>query len=363
VQQSLQPLVPLVVLAVLACEKSDEGKGDREAPEPAAPLTEPDQLCRASTRGRPCRTPAQVESWLADPALEILGADEPPAGIQGARVLTLRLPRARPVVFRAKWRADYTTSSRNSPRRELAAYAVQKLFLEPGQHVVPPTAAHCFPLEMYRQRVSRAAEATFGEAPCVFGILSYWLEDVQSLADARSAGWFHGQYRHAFDPQLFASNPAYRDSISRVNMLTFLIGHADSHAKNFVITTDSAAPLVYSVDNSLSLGLRKNHKLDRRHDWSELKVPALPRSSVERLRAAARRLDRLAVVAELEPRGDSLVPVDAREADPTPTGVKWVDGRLLIGLTAGEIGDIEVRAALLLQWIRQGAIRLHGGDQ
>ncbi len=350
------------LLLFVACTETDEPE-QRSAPQPAEPLSEPAQLCRTTSHGQPCRTADEVESWLADPKLEILGAAEPPAGIQGAIVLTLRVPRLMPVVFRAKWRAHSTTTARNSPRRELGAYAIQKLFLPPGEYVVPPTAPHCFPLEAYRAKVSRAAKPTWSEAPCVYGILSYWLEDVESLSDAAEAGWFHGQYRHAFDPQLFADNPAYRDSISRVNLLTYIIGHADSHAKNFVITTDSAAPLVYSVDNSLSLGLKKNSKLDPKHDWSELRVPALPRSAVDRLRAATGQLDRLAVIAELEPREGSLVPVEPSRAEPSAHGMDWVGGRLRVGLSAAEIGDVKVRAALLLQRIERGGVRLFEGNQ
>jgi hypothetical protein len=345
------------LLVSLACTQSDDN-GDRHSPEPAAPLSEPAELCRAATRARSCRSVREVESWLADPELEILGAAPPPAGIQGAMVLTLRAPRLMPVVFRAKWRAHSTTTTRNSPRRELAAYAIQQLFLEPNEYVVPPTAPHCFPLEAYRARVDRDATATFHEAPCVYGILSYWLEDVESLADAAEAGWFHGQHRHAFDPLLFAQNRAYRDSISRVNMLTFVIGHADSHAKNFVITSDSSAPLVYSVDNSLSLGLKKNSRLDPRHDWSQLRVPSLPGAPVERLRAAADDLDELAAVAELEPARGGLVPVKPRRVAPSAVGMGWVDGHLRVGLSAAEIGDVKVRIALLLQKVDRGEVDL-----
>jgi hypothetical protein len=345
-------------LVSLACTSSDD-TGDRRVPEPAAPLTQPAELCRASSAGRPCRAVAEVESWLVDPGLEILGAAPPPTGIQGAVVLTLRAPRLMPVVFRAKWRAHSTTTTRNSPRRELAAYAVQKLFLEPDEYVVPPAAPHCFPLEAYRAEVDQNAKATFREAPCVFGYLSYWLEDVEPLADAAEEGWFHGQYRHAFDPRLYADNPAYRDSISRVNMLTYIIGHADSHAKNFVITSDSSAPLVYSVDNSLSLGLKKNARLDPRHDWSMLKVPALPRSSVERLRAHARELDRLAAIAVLEPKAGVLVQGEAPRAPPNALGLEWTGGRLRVGLSAAEIGDLEVRVALLLRKVDRGEIQIY----
>ena len=76
--------------------------------------------------------------------------------MQGARILVLRRG-GDGEVFRVKWRAQSTTTSRNSPRRELAAYAVQKLFLEPEEYVAPPTAPHCFPLEAYRAAVDRKA--------------------------------------------------------------------------------------------------------------------------------------------------------------------------------------------------------------
>jgi hypothetical protein len=350
-------IVASLLLVSLACTGSDDA-GDHR-PEPAAPLTQPVQLCRGASEGRPCRTVAEVESWLADPGLEILGAAPPPSGIQGAVVLTLRAPRLMPVVFRAKWRAHSTTTTRNSPRRELAAYAVQELFLVPDQYVVPPTAPHCFPLEAYRAEVDQNAKATFPEAPCVYGYLSYWLEDVEALSDAAEDGWFHGQYRHAFDPHLYADNALYRDSISRVNMLTYIIGHADSHAKNFVITSDSSAPLVYSIDNSLSLGLKKNSRLDPRHDWSMLKVPALPRSSIERLRAHVDELDRLAAIAMLEPKAGVLVPGKLPRVEPNALGLEWKAGRLRVGLSAAEIGDLEVRIALLLRKADRGEIDLY----
>lgn len=347
------------LLVSVACTTSDD-TGDRHAPEPAAPLTQPDQLCRASTHGRPCRTVSEVESWLDDRGLEILGVAQPPTGIQGALVLTLRAPRLVPVVFRAKWRAHSTTTTRNSPRRELAAYAIQRLFLDEDEYVVPPTAPHCFPLEAYRAQIDGKATATFKEAPCVYGYLSYWLEDVESLSAAAEEGWFHGQYRHAFDPRLYADNAPYRDSISRVNMLTYLIGHADSHAKNFVITGDSSAPVVYSVDNSLSLGLKKNARLDPRHDWSTFKVPSLPRAAVERLRAAQGELDRLAAIAMLEPRGGQLVPAaEVPRVKPDALGLEWTGGRLRVGLSTAEIGEVKVHIALLLEKVERGEIELY----
>jgi hypothetical protein len=341
-----------------ACSRSDDGTGP---PIPAAPLSQPTQLCRTLTPRLPCRPVLEVEAWLARADLEILGAAATPSGIQGARVLTLRAPGALPVVFRAKWRVHSTTTTRNSPRRELGAYAVQKIFLQPHEYVVPPAAPHCFALAPYRAVVDRQARPTFRDTDCVYGILSYWVEDVQSLRDAEKAGWFEGEEEHALDRKLFEKNRVYRDSIAAVNLLAYAIDHADSHAKNFVITRDQAAPFVYSVDNSLSLGAPRNKKLAPEHDWSRLRVPALPRSMIERLRGAdvPGNLLRLRVVAELARRGPLLVVVPRGEAGPNRTGMGWAGDHLRIGLTEAEIAGVRTRIEGLLGRVDRGELRLY----
>ena len=321
--------VLLGLLSLAACDDELPPPVIGAHPPPAAPLTAPTQLCRAGAPIDHCRDAAEVEALLARPDLEILGAAPPPAGVQGARVLTLRAGGPVPVVFRAKWRADATATRRNSPRRELAAHIVQKLFLDPDEYVAPPAAAHCFPLDAYRARVYAHARAADADASCVPGVLSYWLEDVESLSAAAREGWFHGAHHHAFDAALFERNPTYRDSIARVNIFTFVIGHADSHAANFVITIDREHPTVYSVDNSLSLGMPRNRRLAARHDWSRLQVPALPRAARERLLAARRTL--------------------------AASGGAWEDP----ALTADEIAGVVRRIDALLQQIDQRQVRLY----
>src|SRR6185503_4432576 len=166
-------------------------------------LTQPTRLCVTHTPHRPCRDAAEIEAWLARPDLEIAGVDLTPTGIQGAQVLTLRVPGPRPIVFRAKWRAHSTSDGRNSPRLELAAHAVQKLFLAPSEWVVPPSAPHCFALDAYRAAVDAGAQATFPQAPCVYGTLQYWLENVQTLPDAEAAGWYDFSHDGIMDDELF----------------------------------------------------------------------------------------------------------------------------------------------------------------
>jgi hypothetical protein len=350
-------LALLAAASLLACEP-DPPPVVGSNPPPAAPLTTPTQLCRSRGPDIPCRDAREVEELLARADLEIVGAAKTPAGIQGARVLTLRAP-GPGVVFRAKWRAHSTTSKRNSPRRELAAYAVQKLFLDPDEYVVPPTAAHCFPLAPFRKLVDRKARATFRDVPCVYGILSYWLEDVQSLKGARRAGWFDGVYHHALDLKLFEDNETYRASIADVNLFTYLIGHSDSHQGNFVITLEPDAPLVYSVDNSLSLGLPKNRKLKPHHDWSHIQVPALRRGAIDRLRKASDAVERLGTVAVLEVKKGQLVQTKDSGGPPSLTGLDLVGDRLSVGLTSDEIAGVRRRIAELMRRLDRGQVRLY----
>ena len=348
-------LILFLTPVALGCGAADEP--DRPPPRPAAPLTPPKVLCAALPAGapeRPCRPAEEVERWMASPDLEILGTAQTPSGIQGARVLTLRFPGPPAVVFRAKWRAQSTLSSKNVPRRELVAYAIQKLYLAPHDYVVPPTAAHCFPLAMYRARVLPAAQPSFRDVPCVLGFLSYWLEDVEGLKDAREEGWFASR-DDALDDDLFAENPLYRESVADMNLLTYLIDHADTHSAQFVIRRDREAPATYSVDNSMAFGVKKNTRV--RVDWSQIQVPALSRRAVERLREAS--VDRLSSIAELELAGGGrLVPVASAPRAAEPAGIRWIEGRLVIGMTVDELAMLRERLTRLFLVIDGGQLKL-----
>jgi len=341
----------LAILTTFGCGAADGPS--RPPPVPAAPLSLPKVLCGAVLAGasaRPCRPADQVERWLASPDLEILGVASTPAGIQGARVLTLRVPGPPEVVFRAKWRSLATLTSKNDPRRELVAFAIQKLYLDPDGYVVPPTAAHCFPLDMYRAQVYPAATASFRDVPCVLGYLSYWLEDVESLKDARADGWFRS-HDDALDDDMFSANPLYRESVADMNLVTYLIDHADTHSAQFVIRRDPDAPAVYSVDNSMAFGVKHNHRV--KVDWSKIQVPALPARSLDRLRAA--RLEPLSSIAELELHGGGhLVPASPRQRAAEPAGIRWIQGRLVIGMTVDELAMLRGRIDALLAAVERG---------
>jgi len=59
---------------------------------PAAPLTEPSVLCTTARHER-CNSAEVVESWLRAPSLRIVGSAPTPGGQQGAKLLTLSVPR------------------------------------------------------------------------------------------------------------------------------------------------------------------------------------------------------------------------------------------------------------------------------
>lgn len=327
---------------------------------PAAPLTPPVTLCTERAPNVDCNGARQIEAWLRDPRLAILGSGPPPAGTQGAKVLTVAIPeRDGQRVFRAKWRPLSSESLTNDPRKELGAYAVSKLFLEPYEYVVPPTAGHCFDLARYQAVVDGTARPSFPErgTRCVFGFLSYWLENVGNAADARKAGVWSEE--DIFDEKLFLANHEYGKSISDLNLLTYLIHHGDAHEYQFLITEDRRTPRAYSVDNSIAFRSIKNPMLFFRKDWSAIQVPAISRQSVERLR----NLDKnawatLAVIEQYLVANGRLLPKPPSSlAGPPNDGLRWAGVSLQVGLTDAEIAGVRDRLESLLKDVESGTLK------
>jgi len=286
---------------------------------------------------------------LLDGQLEILGMADTPSGMQGAKLLTLRAHGRRgEVVMRAKWRAESTGDLVNEPRKELAAYAVQKLFLNESEYVIPPTVAHCFPVAQYA-RFDAKAKPTFAGTNCIFGYASYWLEGVQTVSAARRSGQL-GKGEGIWDAQLFARDPEYRESIENSNLLTYLINHGDAHGEQFVLQRFPRGLRAYVVDNSIAFRSIKNPMLLLRQDWSHIQVPALSPGAVARLHnLTPPDFARLGNVSELALHDGAL----ANEHPSTPltsdgTTMTWTGSRLRIGLTEGEIALVQAQTEELL---------------
>jgi hypothetical protein len=274
-----------------------------------------------------------------------------PSGMQGAKVLTLESDtKGRDVVFRAKWRPQSSSDLINEPRKELAAYAVQKLFLKDDELVAPPTVARCFPLDEYRKFVPDAPPS-FPEVECVFGFLSYWLEDVKTVGSARKDGLL-GDGTGIWDAKLFESDPAYRSSVENANLLTYLINHGDAHEEQFVLERAPRGLRAFVVDNSIAFRSIKNPMLLLRQDWSAIQVPKLDKNAVERLRALTDAdYAHLRTVSVLEKRDDDELLQLRTWKDEAGEGAaqSWNGSRLRLGLTPGEIALVRGRVGDLLR--------------
>jgi len=299
-----------------------------------------------------CRSPGEVEAWLARRDLAILASEETSKGKQRARILTLLVP-SDGIIFRAKWRAWWTNTPHNRPRRELAAHHVQRLFLLPHEYVVPPATGHCFPLETYRKHVEPKAQPTFPGTRCVYGILSYWLEDAIGTRDAMKQGLLHA----LIDEKLFERNEIYRRSIASVNLLAYLISHGDSHKQQFVFTggRDLYANI---VDNSISFSDYRNPLVTGRDDLSVLHVPAVPAEAIERLRHSDVR--KLAVLEQYRvDSGGILMRTRPTAIMSNPErGVRRHEDELQVGLTTNELAEVQRRIVVLTTRAAAGELKL-----
>ena len=275
---------------------------------------------------------------------------ETPSGMQGAKVVTLRAKwRGARVVFRAKWRPQSSGDLINEPRKELAAYAVQKLFLDDEELVVPPTAPHCFPLDEYR-RFDPEATATFDGMDCVFGFASFWLESAQSVSSAREHHLLP-EGSGIWDAQLFARDAVYRSSVGNANLLTYVINHGDAHNEQFLIEHTPRGLRTYVVDNSIAFLSMKNPMVMFREDWSHIQVSHLPRRAIDRLaRLTKDDFAKLGTVNVLE-RKERQLRAAPRAPLPESDGsaMSWNGTRLRIGLTTLEIAQVETRVRDLLK--------------
>jgi hypothetical protein len=339
-------LVPLAVAA--GCATIGRSPPPKVTP-PAVlcqdPSLEDDDFCLPSER---------VEAMLQTGRLDILAVETAPSGFSRPKKLTLRFPDGRqgePIVFAAKWKPAPRDGEgfNNFPRKELAAYEFQKLLLDPDEYVIPPTVVLCIPVAQHDAEIADEPP-TFPGTDCVLGVAAYWLEHVTP--------------DKARDLDRFERDDAYRASLARLNLVTYLIDQRDSREANFLCSTDPERPRVFSVDNGLAFGGFKNPfaVMGFIPDWAQIQVSALPSSQVERLRRITRAdLDRLAVVAQFENRGGLLLRVPAGEPEDREEGVRVVGTTVQLGLTRQEIDGVEERLRQLLERVDRGEIQLFSG--
>lgn len=225
----------------------------------------------------------------------------------------------------------------NYPRYEVAAYELQKLFLDEPDYVVPPTVMRMVPLSWYRE-LDEDVDATFNAGESVLVALQFMLYQTTD--------------ENVFDEARLEADSVYARRWANANLLTHLIWHSDSNVGNLRISRTSNAR-VFAVDNGLAFQAEDSRRGTR---WRVLRVDRFPNAAVERLRALTREdLDRaLGVVAQFERRGEELAPVDPGENWRPSRGIRERDEGVQLGLTDDEIYGVWERIQGFLRSVDEG---------
>ena len=234
----------------------------------------------------------------------------------------------------------------NRPRYELAAYQIQKLFLDPEHYAVPPTVARAFPtssvqgiLNMVPVDYKPEAEKTFDDWEMTLVLLQYWLWNVE-VPDK-------------LDDDDRQEDDLYATHLGNFNLVTYLIRHNDSNEGNFLRSTVAESPRIFSVDNGVAFS---NEESNRGFYWRDIQVDRFPASSIERLRALTEEdlHAALGTVAEFELQGGNFVQVEPTANLDPGRGVRREGNRIQLGLTESEIRQINRRLERLIGWIDGG---------
>jgi hypothetical protein len=290
-------------------------------------------------------SPTVIEQKLQDEPLQIVGmADN---RWQGDRTQRVALKFQDGSVLGVKWArtAPGGRALNNQPQYEIAAYRLQKLFLDPPEYVVPPTVMRTVPLDVYRQ-IDSLAQPTFEGTASVLVVIQYWLNNVK--AEEAEALW---------DPERFASDTAYARDFANLNVLTYLMRHADSNPGNVLISDDSAHPRLFAVDNGVAFSSPDS---PRGTFWKELMVDRVPEATVRRLRALTHDelSQALSVVAQYRTGPDRrLTRMQATDRRKPFLNVEYADGIAQFGLTAQEIDNVWQRLETLLGEVDRGELK------
>ena len=230
----------------------------------------------------------------------------------------------------------------NSPRKEVAAYAVQKLFLEPRDYVVPTTVMRCFETAAVGELLNEV-RPNVADGRCTLGMLTVWLDESRPE-------------KNPLDLARFSDDANYAYHVANFNVLTYLVDHRDGRFGNFLVSKDERDRRVFAIDNGISFEpLVYNYFVT---NWNVLYVPAISKSAVDKLRQVGPGdLRRLGVVAELRRDRDGIYRncPPGENLDPQ-VGAKARDGIIQFGLTADEIDALHDRLVALLAAVDSGVL-------
>jgi hypothetical protein len=288
--------------------------------------------------------PENLEQLLAHEEIWVRSESPAGSGVTGAFKDVLFFP-AHDIEVTVKWRPVPRGDAdgwNNSPRKELAAYAVQKLFLDPVDYVVPTLAARCVSLDRYHER-HPAMKPTLDDTRCVLVVAAIWLDNVRVPETL-------------YDPDEFAADPRYAYHLANFNVLSYLIDHRDGRDGNILTSVDPANRRVFAVDNGISFGPKIYNVFVQ--NWHTIRVPALPKESVDRLRGVTGTdLERLGVLLQMQVDRRGLlqhVPADPN-LDPSK-GSRASGDMIQLGLTESEIDDVHRRIQKVIDLVDSGKL-------
>jgi len=287
--------------------------------------------------------PHELEKRFATEDFTIREVKGAGGGVTGASRLLIEYPDGK--TLKVKWKAvpDKTADGwNNSPRKELAAYELQRWLVDENDFIVPTAVPHCIPIAKYAS-IRAGAKPSLSGSDCALGVLAVWMEDVTAPEEF-------------WDQKRFATDPLYARYMADFNLLTYLIEHRDGRRGNLLLSSDAADPRVFAVDNGIAFDPLPWNILVA--NWHKLRVPWLRRATVERLRqVTTAQVKALGVVAELalDQKGVFRVVPAGANLDPEE-GVRRKDGHVQFGLTEDEIEDLEERIEELLEDVDKGKI-------
>jgi hypothetical protein len=298
-------------------------------------------------------SPREAERLILHARQELKKETGAGAGTTGAEKLVLAFPDDG-LVLDLKWKmvdpswkliTERYDGINNSPRKELAAWKIQRLFLEPEDYVVPFTTAYCVPMDKIA-KAHREMSPTLDGSQCLLGVFAVWMKDI-TLQEP------------LLDPERFDQDYVYAYFLSNLNLFTYLVKHHDGRDGNFLVSKDDARRQAFSIDNGVSFGAGFSGLFYNWFvaNWNSIRVPALRKASIDRLRGLkeADVTAALGVVSQLE-RNDEGIYVNVppgKNLDPS-RGVRIEGKQLQFGLTDDEIEDVWERIQDLIEEVDDG---------
>lgn len=314
------------------------------APRVPERATPPSSGQRRAPREMPLARPAEETARLLEhDRFELRGMEAARGGVTRVDRATAHFPE-RGIDLPIKWKVAPRGGDgwNNVGRKEIAAFTIQQWFLDPVDWVVPPTTIRCIPVEEHRR--FRDVDPIVDDTTCVLGTVAAWLENVRN-PDV------------LLDERRFRREPDYARHRADMNLLGYLIDHRDGRLSNFLVPEEDDGR-IYMIDNGISFGPWIWNYF--RPNWNVIRVPALARDAVDRLRRVTEAdVSALLVLAQLQADARGVLePVRAEPPWDASEGARLRSGGVQVGLRADETAGLAERIQRLLARIDSGEIAL-----